>query len=258
MPTHTNPLILVSADTRSFQGYTWHAAINTYIQAVASTSQATPLIIPAIGGDLLDSAAMLDLLSRADGLLITGSRTNVHPENYSVAASENHEPYDPARDSTTLPLIRIALEMDLPLLAICRGLQELNVALGGSLDVEIQTIDGRSDHRAPVDDDEHVRFALVHTVAVQTGGVLEQIVGTSTFSVNSLHRQAIARLAKGVQVEAKAEDGTIEAVSVPDKTFALALQWHPEYWASHKPQEDAASTAIFQAFGDAARDYAKR
>lgn len=258
MPTHTNPLILVSADTRSFQGYTWHAAINTYIQAVASTAQATPLIIPAIGGDLLDAAAMRAMLSRADGLLITGSRTNVHPENYSVAPSEHHEPYDPERDSTTLPLIRIALEMDLPLLAICRGLQELNVALGGSLDTEIQTIDGRADHRAPVDDDEHVRFALAHSVSARDGGVLEQIVGSSAIRVNSLHRQAVARLADGVQVEAEAEDGTIEAISVPGKTFALGLQWHPEYWASHKPEEDAASSAIFKAFGNAARNYAKR
>lgn len=258
MPTGNKPLILVTADTRNFQGYTWHAAISTYIDAVAKVAQAMPLIVPAIGGDGLDDAAMRDLLSRADGLLVTGSRTNVHPERYSVAPSENHEPYDPARDSTTLPLITMALEMDLPLLAICRGLQELNVALGGTLDAEIQTIDGRTDHRAPVDDDEHVRFALAHSVAVQEGGMLERLLGTPTIQVNSLHRQAIARLAKGLQVEAEAEDGTIEAVSVPGKSFALGLQWHPEYWASHKPHEDAASAAIFQAFGKAAGVYSKR
>lgn len=258
MPNTSPPLILVSADTRSFQGYTWHAAISTYINAVAGISRAMPLIIPAIGGDLLDQAAMKDLLSRADGLLITGSRTNVHPENYAVAPSQHHEPYDPARDSTTLPLIAMALEMDLPLLAICRGLQELNVALGGTLDTEIQTIDGRADHRAPVDDDEHVRFALAHSVAVRRGGALEQILGACAIHVNSLHRQAIGRLAEGLQIEAEAEDGTIEAVSVPGKAFALGLQWHPEYWASHKPLEDAASTAIFQAFGNAARQYSKR
>lgn len=255
LPAKSKPLILVSADTRDFQGYTWHAAISTYIRAVASTAQATPLIVPAIGGDMLDSAAMRDMLSHAGGLLITGSRTNVHPENYAVAPSEHHEPYDPARDSTTLPLITMALDMDLPLLAICRGLQELNVALGGTLDTEIQTLDGRADHRAPVDDDEHVRFALAHSVFVRAGGVLEQTLGLPSFEVNSLHRQAIAKLADGLHVEAEAEDGTIEAVSVPGKAFALGLQWHPEYWASHKPEEDAASTAIFKAFGDAARDH---
>jgi putative glutamine amidotransferase len=211
------------------------------------------LIVPAIGGELLDTTAMRAMLDMADGLLITGSRTNVHPQNYAVEPSEQHEPYDPQRDSTTLPLIRMALEMNLPLLAICRGLQELNVALGGTLDTEVQTLEGRADHRAPDHDDEHVRFALSHTVTATPGGVLEQILGTSQIQVNSLHRQAIARLAEGLQVEAKADDGTIEAVSVPAKRFALALQWHPEYWASHKPQEDQPSTAIFQAFGDAAR-----
>lgn len=257
MPNTSRPLILVSADTRSFQGYTWHAAISTYINAVTDISQAMPLIIPAIGGNQLDPTAMRDLLSRADGLLITGSRTNVHPQIYGVAPTEQHEPYDPARDSTTLPLIHLALEMDLPLLAICRGLQELNVALGGTLETEIQTLDGRTDHRAPDDNDEHVRFALAHSIAVHSGGKLEAILRTTTLRVNSLHRQAVARLAEGLEVEAQAEDGTIEAVSVPGKTFALGVQWHPEYWASHKPNEDAASVAIFQAFGNAARRYSK-
>lgn len=253
MPTDSKPLILVSADTRQFQGYTWHAAISTYIRAVAAITGGTPLIVPAIGGDLLDKAAMRDMLDLADGLLITGSRTNVHPHNYAAEPSEHHEPYDPQRDSTTLPLITMALEMDLPLLAICRGLQELNVALGGTLDTEVQTLAGRADHRAPEHDDEHVRFALAHSVSVTPGGMLERILGVPQFQVNSLHRQAIARLAEGLQIEARAEDGTIEAVSVPDKAFSLGLQWHPEYWASHKPQDDAASTAIFQAFGEAAR-----
>lgn len=253
MPTDSNPLILVSADTREFQGYTWHAAISTYVRAVAGITRGTPLIVPAIGGDLLDDAAMRDMLDLADGLLITGSRTNVHPEQYATTPGEHHEPFDPERDSTTLPLIRMALEMDLPLLVICRGLQELNVALGGTLDAEIQTLDGRTDHRAPVHDDEHVRFALAHSVTVREGGVLESILGTTEIDVNSLHRQAIGTLAEGLQIEAEAEDGTIEAVSVPGKSFALGLQWHPEYWASHKPDEDAASKAIFQAFGDAAR-----
>src|SRR5690606_25930334 len=156
-------------------------------------------------------------------------------------------------DSTTLPLIRRAIERGVPLLAICRGIQELNVALGGTLDTEIQEMDGRIDHRAPVSDDQDERFAIRQAVRVKPGSCLAGVFGAGEIKVNSVHRQAIGRLGGRLQVEAVAEDGTVEAVSVIDApAFAVGVQWHPEYWA----KSDDASSRIFRAFGDAARAHA--
>ncbi|WP_181706547.1 gamma-glutamyl-gamma-aminobutyrate hydrolase family protein [Chthonobacter rhizosphaerae] len=242
------PVILVSADVRPMQGYDWHAAPHTYLQAVIERADGVPLILPAFGSRMnLDAA-----LDRVDGVLVTGSRSNVHPSLYGAEASEKHEPFDPDRDATTLPLIRRALERGIPLLCICRGLQELNVALGGTLAGEIQEEEGRMDHRAPETELQEIRFAIRHPVLVREGGCLGRIVDAGSIDVNSLHRQAIGRLADRLQVEASAEDGTIEAVSVRDAPgFTLGVQWHPEYWA----RTDGPSARIFGAFGDAARAY---
>lgn len=241
-------LIAVPADTRRFENYEWHAAPGTYLAAISSAAGGVPIIVPA----LLDEAALGVVLDRVDGVLVTGSASNVHPERYGVEPTVAHEPFDPARDRLTDALIRHSLARGIPLLAICRGHQELNVALGGSLATEIQEFEGRMDHRAPTHPEQDARFALRHPVAVEAGGRLAAIVGADTVEVNSLHRQAIDRLAEGLRVEARAPDGTVEAVSVPDaQGFALGLQWHPEYWAN----SDAASRAIFAAFGDACRAY---
>ncbi|WP_279482580.1 gamma-glutamyl-gamma-aminobutyrate hydrolase family protein [Aureimonas sp. SK2] len=241
-------LIAVPADTRRFENYEWHAAPSTYLAAISSAAGGVPIIVPA----LLDEAAIGTVLDRVDGVLITGSASNVHPGRYGVEPTAAHEPFDPARDRLTEALIRLALQRDIPLLAICRGHQELNVALGGSLATEIQEFDGRMDHRAPTHPEQDARFALRHPVSVEPGGRLAAIVGDGAVEVNSLHRQAIDRLANGLSVEARAPDGTVEAVSVSGaKGFALGLQWHPEYWASSDP----ASRAIFEAFGDACRQY---
>nr|WP_210284030.1 gamma-glutamyl-gamma-aminobutyrate hydrolase family protein [Aureimonas phyllosphaerae] len=241
-------MIAVPADTRRFENYEWHAAPSTYLTAIMATACGVPVIVPA----LADEAAVDVVLDRVDGVLVTGSASNVHPSRYGVEPTPAHEPFDPARDRLTETMIRRAIAREIPLLAICRGHQELNVALGGSLATEIQEFEGRMDHRAPSHPEQDGRFALRHPVAVEPGGRLAAIVGTATVEVNSLHRQAIDRLADGLTVEARAPDGTVEAVSVTNAGgFALGLQWHPEYWAASDP----ASRAIFQAFGEAARQY---
>lgn len=247
-PASPQPLVLVPADVRPADGYVWHAAPETYLSALITGSQAMPLVLPSLG-EAMDWDALLD---RVDGVLLTGSRSNVHPERYGRAAMPQAEPYDRRRDAATLPLIAATLRRGLPLFAICRGMQELNVALGGTLIAEIQEEPGRSDHRAPVSDDQATRFAIRQDVAISPGGVLAGILKAETIRVNSLHRQAIGRLADALVVEATAPDGTIEAVRVRDAAgFALGVQWHPEYWV----RSDPPSAQLFAAFGEALRAY---
>lgn len=241
-----HPIIAVTGDVRTFDNYTWHCAPQTYLEAAVAVAKVTPLIVPAFGNRLdLDA-----ILARVDGVLATGSKTNVHPEHYNVAPSLAHEPFDQDRDNTSIPLLRRALELGIPVLAICRGFQELNVALGGSIATEIQELEGRWDHRAPVTDDQTKRFEIRQNVRVKPGSCLAGIIGAGDVAINSLHRQAVARLASSLEIEALADDGTVEAVSVKGaKAFAVGVQWHPEFWA----KQDAPSRAIFEAFGDAAR-----
>jgi putative glutamine amidotransferase len=245
----SKPVVAVPADIRQFDGATWHAAQNQYLGAALKVAEVMSFIVPAFSeGNDTD-----EILDRVDGLLVSGSASNVHPSLYGKEASESDGPFDPARDATTLPLIRRALERGIPLLAICRGIQELNVALGGTLASEIQEQPGIWDHRKPADVDRDTAFAIRQPVFVKEGSCIAEHLGvTGEIQVNSLHRQAIAKTAPRLQVEASAEDGTIEAVSVIDaKGFAVGVQWHPEYWA----ESDAPSRALFQAFGKAVRDY---
>lgn len=243
------PLVAVPSDIREFDNYVWHCAPDTYLSAAVEVAGVLPLVVPA-KGPRIDAAA---LLARMDGLLVTGSRTNVHPGHYGVEAGDHHEPFDPARDETSIALIRAAIAGGVPLLAICRGLQELNVALGGTLAAEIQEMEGIDDHRAPDAPHNDARFAIRHPVRVKEGSCLAGVLGAGEIQVNSLHRQAIGRLAPGLAVEAQAPDGTVEAVSVAGASaFAIGVQWHPEYWA----KTDAPSAALFRAFGDAARQRA--
>lgn len=243
------PLVAVSTDTRPLDGYFWHAAPQQYLEAALSGAGVFPILVPSFG-DRLDLDRLLDAV---DGVMMTGSRSNVHPSLYGGDASEANGPYDPARDSTTLPLIRKAVERGIPLLAICRGIQEMNVALGGTLATEIQERPGSLDHRAPVSDNQDERFAIRQTVTIRPGSCLAGVFGAGDIAVNSVHRQAVDRLGPRLQVEAVAPDGTVEAVSVRDSTaFAVGVQWHPEYWAA----KDENSARIFRAFGDAVRAHA--
>ncbi len=240
------PLVAVSTDVRQFENYTWHAAPRQYLDAAISVANVFPVLVPSFG-DRLD---LDELLSNVDGVMLTGSKSNVSPALYGGDASDANGPYDHDRDATTLPLIRAAIERGVPLLAICRGIQEMNVALGGTLLTEVQDMAGRIDHRAPVSDDQDVRFSIRQNISIKPGSCLAAIFGEGEIPVNSVHRQAVDRVGADLVVEAVAEDGTVEAVSVRDaRAFAVGVQWHPEYWA----RTDDASGRIFKAFGDAAR-----
>lgn len=243
------PLVAVATDVKSFENYTWHATPQQYLEAALSVAGVLPVMLPSFG-DRLD----LDgLLNAVDGVMVTGARSNVHPSLYGGEATEANGPYDPARDATTLPLIRKAIEAGVPLLAICRGIQELNVALGGTLATEIQERPGSLDHRAPASDIQDERFAIRQTVSIKPGSCLAGVFGAGDIKVNSVHRQGLDRLGSRLQVEAVAEDGTVEAVSVRDsRAFAVGVQWHPEYWA----KSDETSAKVFRAFGDAVRQHA--
>ncbi|MER9137477.1 gamma-glutamyl-gamma-aminobutyrate hydrolase family protein [Mesorhizobium sp. M0051] len=243
------PLVAISTDVRQFDNYTWHAVPQQYLEAAITGAGVFPVLVPSFG-DRLDFD---ELLSSVDGVMVTGSKSNVHPSLYGGDASEANGPYDPARDATTLPLIRRAIERGVPLLAICRGIQELNVALGGTLGTEIQEREGSLDHRAPVSDNQDERFGIRQTVTIKPGSCLAGVFGEGDIMVNSVHRQAVDRLGSKLQIEAVANDGTVEAVSVRDaRAFAVGVQWHPEYWV----KSDSNSAKIFRAFGDAVRLHA--
>ena len=228
------------------EGSVFHKAGEKYVMAVARASHCLPLMIPALG-DWYDP---YELAEKLDGLLLTGSPSNVEPHHYEGEASRPGTHHDPVRDATTLPLIRAALEVGLPLFAICRGHQELNVALGGTLHQNVHELEGRNDHRSdktrPLDE----RYLERHPVTLTQGGVLQTLAGgAATAMVNSLHEQAIDRIADRLEVEAISDDGVIEATSVKGaETFALSVQWHPEHPLA---LDWPLSKAMFAAFGEA-------
>lgn len=227
-----------------------HAVQRKYVDAVVTAVEAVPLLLPAIA-ERQDIPALLD---RLDGILITGSPSNVDPSHYGGPAAREGNLADPDRDATTLPLIRAAIARGLPLLAICRGIQELNVALGGSLHQHVHEVPGRQDHRSDKTVSPTERYEPRHPAHIVVGGLLADILGgPATVQVNSLHGQGLDRLGDGLRVEALAPDGTIEAVSLPAaRGFLLGVQWHPEY----SPQDDPCSRRLFTAFGTAVRSYA--
>lgn len=243
------PLIGIPVDVRNLDGLPFHVVGEKYITAVSDAAGGLPLLIPALG-NRLDLAG---LVQRLDGLLLTGSPSNVAVHHYGGPPDRPDSPQDPARDAITLPLIPVALAAGLPIFGICRGFQELNVALGGTLHTQVHQQSGRYDHRAGQGSYDE-RYAPRHPVRLVPGGSLARILGTTEIEVNSLHWQGIDRLADGLTVEGEALDGTIEAVQIRNaRNFGLAVQWHPEYRAVENP----ASLALFRAFGGAARAYAQ-
>jgi putative glutamine amidotransferase len=247
----TPPVIGIPVCIKKIDGLPFHAVGEKYIAAVAFAAGGLPFLLPALG-PAYDIAALVE---RLDGLFLTGSRSNVEPHHYGRALEREESPDDPARDATTLPLIRAALEQGVPLLAVCRGLQELNVALGGTLHQQVHLVEGKLDHRMKQGVPYEEAYGPRHSVAIVPGGMLARILAVATIEVNSLHWQAIDRPAPRIQPEAMAPDGVIEAASVKDaRTFALGVQWHPEYRATDNP----VSMAIFRAFGEAASARARQ
>jgi putative glutamine amidotransferase len=231
----------IVCDRRVFDGMAVHQANDEYIEAIRNGAGAFPLLIPSTDRPL-DAAA---ILAQVDGLLFTGAPSNVAPAHYQQTARPGTE-LDEIRDATTLPLLRAAIQSGKPLLAICRGFQELNVALGGSLHQHVHEIPGRLDHREPANVTREMEYAAAHSIAIAPDGLLAQLSGMTQANVNSLHHQGIDRLAPGLRAEAHAPDGQIEAVSYPGAAaFHLGVQWHPEWDFAR----DFLSLAIFKGFG---------
>jgi putative glutamine amidotransferase len=243
------PVIGVPADRRVLDPHPFHMVGEKYLKALADAAEALPLIVPVLA-DLVD---VDELLSRCDGILLTGSPSNVEPQHYEGAASREGTLHDPARDALTLPLARRALERGIPLFAVCRGFQELNVALGGTLHQHVHEVPGFRLHKEDPGDPLEVQYGPAHPVTLVDGGMLRRLAGSDTVMVNSLHSQGVRRLAAGITVEAVADDGLVEAFTVDDvPAFALAVQWHPEWQVNSNPF----SMKLFKAFGDACREYA--
>jgi len=220
------------------------------LRAVAEVSGALPLMF-AGSPDITDIGALLDAV---DGVVLTGARANVHPTRFRTEADPRHEPYDLHRDDLALALSEACVDRGIPLFGICRGLQEMNVAFGGSLHPEIRELPGRMNHRMPrletgeIHPDPDVVFADRHDVSLVPGGAFARLFGCETIRVNSLHGQGILEPGGRVVVEGVAEDGTIEAIRIADASgFALGVQWHAEY----DPQHNPINRALFQAFGEA-------
>jgi putative glutamine amidotransferase len=220
------------------------------LRAVAEVTGALPVMF-AGSPDITDIGTLLDAV---DGIMLTGARANVHPTHFGTEAHPRHEPYDMARDALALALVEACVARGLPLLGVCRGFQEMNVAFGGSLHPEIRDLPGRVNHRMPrletgeIHPDPEVLFADRHEVHLVPGGVFAKLFGQETVRVNSLHGQGILDHGERVIVEGVADDGTIEAIRIADAPgFALGVQWHAEY----DPQRNPVNRALFQAFGEA-------
>jgi putative glutamine amidotransferase len=244
----TRPLIGIAASH--------HLAEDTYevqmtgrrtIDAIGQVADCLPMLIPG----LPDAVDIGDLLATVDGIVLTGARANVHPKHYSEELTEAHGLMDEGRDAVMLPLVRAAIDRGIPLFGICKGIQEINVALGGSLWAEVGDLPGRHRHRMPKGcRDPEIVFELRERVRLRPGGELARIIGAEAIVANSLHGQAVRDLGRRVVVEGWAADETIEAISVEGaRTFAIGVQWHAEYDAGRDP----VSLALFRAFGDAAR-----
>ena len=244
------PIIGIPADRRLLNAHWFHCVGEKYINAVVQAADAVPVLVPALG-----ERHLREWLASFDGILFTGSPSNVEPQRYLGPQAAPGTWHDPERDATTLPMITGALDAGLPILGICRGFQEINVALGGSLTQKLHDLPGNLDHREDTSVPMEDQYEPAHEIELIEGGVLHGIAGSRRIMVNSLHSQGVERLAPRLVTEARADDGVIEAFRIDGaKTFALAVQWHPEW----KVMENPFSRALFAAFGRAGREHAAR
>lgn len=230
--------------------YPAHAGGTMNSAAVSEVAGALPILIPADP----HYVGVEELMEVCDGFLLTGGRPNVHPAEYGEAPTEAHGAFDRCRDAITLPLVRALVERGQPFFGICRGFQEVNVALGGTLHPEIRELPGRMNHRMSPNGTIEEKFAIRHNVHFSDGGVFHRLVGAREVMTNTLHGQGIADPGARIVVDGKAGDGTPEAVFVKDAPgFAIAVQWHPEFEAATDP----VSRPLFEAFGAAVREWAE-
>src|SRR5262252_6116201 len=244
------PLIGIPADRRMVGHHAFHMVGEKYARAVIDAAGAAPVLIPSLAEEL----RFQELLQRLDGLLFTGSPSNVEPHHYDGPPSAPGTLHDPARDATTLPLIRGAVDSGVPVFGICRGFQEMNVAFGGTLHQKVHQLAGRLDHREDESRELDIQYGPAHELILEPGGLLRSLCASDQVRVNSLHSQGIERLGSELTVEARAPDGVIEAFRVKRAgRFALAVQWHPEWQVMSNPF----SRALFAAFGEASRERAQ-
>jgi putative glutamine amidotransferase len=246
------PIVLVPACSHQIGSHPYYAAQNKYVDAVVVGARCQPLLVPPLG----DNTDVDALLAMADGLMLTGAASNLHARHYGQDLLDPSLPLDPARDATTLPLIRAAVDKGVPLFAICRGFQEVNVALGGTLHQAVHAVAGMLDHRENKHQPLEQQYAAAHRVTLEKGGRLHYILdGESEIQVNSLHGQGLDELAPGLHVEARSDDGLVEAYSISNSPgFTLAVQWHPEWRVADNP----VSMKLFSAFGLACRVHRDR
>ena len=244
------PRVGLPTDHKQIGAHPFLAVGEKYVRAVVDGAGCLPLLVPTLDPVL----PLRDVLAGLDGLLLTGAVSNIEPHHYSDESSYEGNLLDPRRDATNLPLIPLAIEMGVPVLAICRGFQEVNVAFGGTLYQKVHEQPGFMDHRENKDDPLDVQYGPAHDIALVPGGVLAGLAGDTRATVNSLHGQGVRRLGEGLVVEAQAPDGLVEAFRHDGPAFVLAVQWHPEW----KVRENAFYLATFRAFGDACRARAAR
>ena len=238
------PLIGISTCFEKQGAHYYHQAGDKYIAAISNVFNGLPLLIPAIGSKIHRQK----LLESLDGILFTGSYSNIEPHHYGGPESDDGTKHDPKRDATMLPLIKDAVDFGVPILAICRGFQEMNVALGGTLHQKVHSVPDMMDHREDSTLDLDGQYGFSHKISITPHGVLDQISDDKKPWVNSVHWQGINQLANGLTVEATSQDGLVESFSVTDSpSFALAVQWHPEWQVMKTPFYKS----IFEKFGDA-------
>lgn len=245
----TRPIVgIISNSYLLNDQYPVHAGGTMNSEAVSEVSGCMPILIPADPRYV----SVDELLETCDGFVLTGGRPNVHPEEYGEAATEAYGTFDRARDAITLPLVQACVERGQPFFGICRGFQEVNVAMGGTLDPEIRDLPGRMNHRMPPDGTLEEKFELRHCVTLARGGVFEKVFGATQVMTNTLHGQGIRTPGARIVIDGTAPDGTPEAVYVRDAPgFTLSVQWHPEWNAVNDP----VSRALFSAFGGAVHDW---
>ncbi len=242
------PLVGVISDRRMLGEHPFHMVGEKYLRAIADGADAYPVALPLLD----DGFDVLEILGRLDGIFLTGSPSNVQPHHYMGDPSEPGTWHDPHRDLAALALIPAAIRVGMPLLAICRGFQEMNVSFGGTLHQKVHELPQYGMHKENADDPLDVQYSPSHRVTFSDGGLLENITGERVVMVNSLHSQGVARLGEELVVEAVADDGLIEGFTVRNSPgFTLAVQWHPEW----KVRENSVSMAIFRSFGAACRAY---